>query len=392
MRRCNRSAHASLVCAVTLLVGCAGDSIPPVASTPIDTVNGIPVVRNGPTPLWDEGEAWSMVETHRLGGVDVPEAEMFGGLLGVGLGPTGRLFVMDAMSSDVRVFAPDGAFIRTLGGPGEGPGELSSPVSMGWDGQDRLWVSNAFDGRYTVFDSAGAFVKTVQTTRGRAISRFVFPMWFDGRGTFLDHTVRDRTTWFIRRDTAGLSVDTAAALPWPDRGPVPEGVVFVTLPQEAKTALGSFLPRQLWALGPDGSIWEAESDELRLVQRSPAGDTLRIIETSHRARAFTPEEQAVVDAARRDLDSAIDLKPRILTALFVLPDGHVLAHLNGELSTPSDSVDVFDPEGRWLGSMAMPGALDLGGLAAARGDAIAGAARGKLDTSVVIRATIRRPG
>ncbi|MGD8331417.1 MAG: 6-bladed beta-propeller [Acidobacteriota bacterium] len=54
----------------------------------------------------------------------------------------GNVYVLDAGNHRVQVFLPDGTFLRTLGGPGEGPGELQDPNGMFVHGDGRVWVAD----------------------------------------------------------------------------------------------------------------------------------------------------------------------------------------------------------------------------------------------------------
>jgi hypothetical protein len=55
--------------------------------------------------------------------------------------PDGSLAVPTIGASSIRIFAPDGAFVRSLGGPGEGPGEFSY-LAAAWPRGDTI---EAFD-------------------------------------------------------------------------------------------------------------------------------------------------------------------------------------------------------------------------------------------------------
>lgn len=161
-------------------------------------------------------------------------------------------------------------------------------------------------------------------------------------------------------------------------------------PEAARAAISRALSRLIWTLAPDGTIWEGSSSELRLIHRTLEGDTLRIIETRHRPPEFTPAEQAQVDEALRALGTDTEFRPRVLQAIHVLDDGHVLAQISGEFDAIGDTVDVFDPEGRFLGSMGLPFAPDPLGLVATRGDTIVAVTQGELDVPYVVRAVIER--
>jgi hypothetical protein len=305
----------------------------------------------------------------------------------VSIGPNGALYVIDGQSDEIRVFDGSGRFLRRFGGRGEGPGELDGAVSMGWDGLDRLWVPDAFNGRYTVFDSLGGLVKTVSSGGRRGVSELLYPTYFDRRGSFVDHTANAAGVTFIRRDTTGRIVDTLAFLQRPH---VSTGPHF-GLSDEARDALRRFTPRLVWTLGPDGTLWQGRTDSLRLTQRTLEGNTLRIVETQHRESSFSAAEQELVDRALRETDGDAVLAPAVLQEIYVLPDGHVLAQIPDEMNVPGEVMDVFDPQGRFLGSMRWPFAPHPRSLPAFKGDTVIAVTLGELDVPYVVRATLKRP-
>ena len=62
------------------------------------------------------------------------------GITALSVSSQGDLIVTDLAASKVRVFGPDGSLLRTLGGPGEGPGELDGPnwAAAGPNGEIRV--------------------------------------------------------------------------------------------------------------------------------------------------------------------------------------------------------------------------------------------------------------
>lgn len=92
-----------------------------------------------------------------------PEA-VFGKVLGAAFDSRGRLFVLDGAFDEVRVFEPDGRYVTTVGGQGEGPGELSRPAGMTVR-DDRLLVGEqSFEIEiYGIGDDAVRYRRTVRT-------------------------------------------------------------------------------------------------------------------------------------------------------------------------------------------------------------------------------------
>lgn len=109
----------------------------------------------------DELTPLGYTEELRIGSVEDPDLG-FSQVRQVRVTDRGDVFVLDAMSRDVRVFDSDGELLRVIGGPGEGPGEFASPVSMGLLG-DTLWVADVRNRRMTWFSAVGDLLWTTPT-------------------------------------------------------------------------------------------------------------------------------------------------------------------------------------------------------------------------------------
>lgn len=55
---------------------------------------------------------------------------VFGSIEGLGYTPGGNIALLDRISADIRLYGPDGSFIRSLGGRGGGPGEMHNPLCL----------------------------------------------------------------------------------------------------------------------------------------------------------------------------------------------------------------------------------------------------------------------
>lgn len=81
----------------------------------------------------------------------------------------GTLYVADGWA--VRVFAPDGGLLRTIGRRGGGPGEFEAAISVAVLPGDSLWVFDGGLNRVTVFEPGGRRAAyTVQVGRDPAAS------------------------------------------------------------------------------------------------------------------------------------------------------------------------------------------------------------------------------
>ena len=83
----------------------------------------------------------------------------------VAVAPNGAVFVTEGHnnSPDARVarvskFAPDGTFIMSWGRTGPGIGEFSTPHSIAFDSQGRVFVADRNNNRIQIFDQDGNFL------------------------------------------------------------------------------------------------------------------------------------------------------------------------------------------------------------------------------------------
>ncbi|MFO7949217.1 MAG: hypothetical protein R6U36_02485 [Candidatus Fermentibacteraceae bacterium] len=64
-------------------------------------------------------------------GVELGDSNyVFGAIEGVCFGPGGNIYAMDLVRGSAMVYGPDGRFIRSIAGRGEGPGEITIPLDM----------------------------------------------------------------------------------------------------------------------------------------------------------------------------------------------------------------------------------------------------------------------
>ncbi len=73
--------------------------------------------------------------------------------------PSGRLYLVDTGSHEVKIFARDGALLKRFGRRGEGSGEFNFPTMIWMNSSGEILVSDSLNFRTQVFDSAGNFLR-----------------------------------------------------------------------------------------------------------------------------------------------------------------------------------------------------------------------------------------
>ena len=150
-----------------------------MATATVDTLpSGIIHVRNHRSVGADPD--FQLVEDLRIGRLDGDGPDVFGDIQDLAVDPQGYIYVLDLAAMEVRVLDGEGGHQWTVGRDGEGPGELSYPVGLTLDEQGRVWVVDAGNGRYSIFDD-GELVEE----RTRHVTAGIVP-WVGG----FDHSGR----------------------------------------------------------------------------------------------------------------------------------------------------------------------------------------------------------
>jgi hypothetical protein len=319
----------------------------------------------------------------------------------------GTIAVADELSVEVRLFGADGAFLRTLGRRGRGPGEMTRVSTLAVIAGDTLVVRDDANLRHVIFSPAGEHIRTVQappapwlSEGGRAGG------WFpDGGFLFgpvgVDPAIRSGLelgrhlldgAWH-RFDSAGAHVGPVARLParHVEVGAVRGTSRSVALPL-AYGPTGQYAPsgRGIWHGFPQEYelVHIAAEGIDRIVRRAWSPEALPpALESRYREwYASRPPRTEVPDAIReeyiRRARTEIELEsrglelPAISFTAFLPAFVGVMAARDGTLwvqetatarellaASPvaigSDRWSVFDDDGRWLGTVVAPSGLRI---------------------------------
>lgn len=333
----------------------------------------------------DVGHALSFRELFRLGSMNPAPAYLFGGRRFVAQrGAGGTIYVLDLQGEDVRAFDAAGTLVHRFGGPGNGPGELNGAWAMGVDSRGRVWISSPFDYRYTVFDSAGTFIKTL-AKRHASMPRYPTQLVFLGDGTFIDEEANDREITFVRRDTTGRTVAAYPLLMRPANPPS------FTVPPDFDRETLAFLPDLVWTVAPDGTVWFSEAGRLELHHLSLTGDTLATIQGPRPAREISRDMRIRISRAfarvgvdAHDYEFAFPL----VQAIHAADDGRILVQVAGKAEEDGRVFDVFSRDGAYLGHVDLGLRIPSVGLPALFGDTIVSIALDEQAVPYLVRGVV----
>jgi len=349
----------SFVAAV--VVACSQAGVEAHAIAEIDTLDGGAVrVNNSGESSWTAETAWRVEEDLRLGSGEGqgPEAERFGRIMSVVSDSRGMIYVLDVTSQEVTVFDATGAFLHTIGGRGNGPGEFAGAFSMAIGPGDTLWVRDQRAGRYSAFAADGTFVRShregIQNTSipGAVLNDGSHVAWRMARSKGLTQVV-------LR------PIRFAPGFEQPDSLP-PLEFIQELLPNSER-------PQPFFSGGiagtvdRDGNIWFSHTKEYRIYRRTLEGDTTLVFSLpGEAARVGNTDRENIRQTFSRMPPEALAEYLRALPETRpivhrILPDGtgHILV-IADVAGVPGGSiVDVFRETGEYLGRMTLPVRVSL---------------------------------
>jgi hypothetical protein len=377
-----------------VLVGCTGEPGDGWPGTVDTTATGVVEVSNPPQGRWSPEETWRVEEVSRVGSVEGEGPDLFGRIGFVSVDPMGRSWAFDSQAGEIRVFTPEGEWVRTVGRAGEGPGEFANPSGMAWDPEGRAWIMDPRAVRVSLFDSAGIFLTSHRMSGG--VQRYPWGGLVDAEGRLWDQVGAFDETWVVR-----FSPDLVEA----DSFPVPadpraeeRSVTFTT--EVARMTVGiPFAGNHIWRIAGDGRVWTLLTESYRFTELSPEGDTLRRARVPYEILPVSAAER--VEAAERWSGSMGDLDPSLIpdekppVGSFVVDDtGHLWVGrtpVEEHASAGTAEFDVLNPEGIYLGRVALPWPVSTSGLWI-RGEDMVGVTRDELGVQYLVRGRVVRGG
>lgn len=379
---------------------------------------GITIVQNPTEGLWAPEEQWTVREDLRIGTATGAPEYQFGMIWDVAVAGGGRIYVLDSQAQHVSVFDADGEFLKTIGRPGDGPGELGPNLRWLMIGSgDTLYVPNTNLQRVQRYLPDGTPTGSFRTP----VAQGVAFKWSIGPNGNLVSQLRsfampgtdaapDASDVLLSRTGDGTIVDTLLVLPRGETMNLSGGLNF-----------NFFAPEPVWSIGGDGSIVSAVNSSYRIEVHSRDGGLARII-----SKAF--ERQPVTESDRETLRAMIldmfeqqfrdqGLPPAIMDRISVEfadffpafndirtgPDGTIwvqhiasMERMRAQAEAGTLNVrdlgaptwDVFNPDGRYLGVVTLPDRFQPSAMTS---DHIYGIWRDDLEVQYVLRLELVRP-
>lgn len=363
------------------IVACAGGEPDLPAFVARDSA-GIEVVENERASLGAE-DSWRVdpEPVLELGTVEGDEPFVFTRIWDAARFEDGRIAVVDEISMELRLFDAEGTHLGTFGGGGDGPEEFAGPPFIEVSGPDELMAWDGGHLRMSRFGTDGVLRDQVNMQpplgdAGIAAFRNGRVWAIDADGALMTFRPERPSRGDGHRDSfRRITLFRDGGSRMHDFGTFLTGHSFVVRLERMSIGVGNpwaphhaagLLPGPRVAIG-DGTGWEvrifdAEGGLQRIVRaaipRVAVGDSL-LASARERPRQLA-ETSPLTVAQAEEAFSQLDLPDSVPAIASIRGSGEELwvGRRTGSWWETGD-FDVFDADGRWLTTVAMPPELEM---------------------------------
>ena len=375
-------------------LACSSADVPATWTGTVTDSAGVTIVSNSKEGAWQAGEAWTLEEDLRIGVMEGDPNYTFGRITGICVDSEGQIYVLDGHAAQVNVYDNEGVFQHAFGEKGSGPGQFTNLIGPCLDGPgDSLFIPDLQNNRFNRFARDGSFGGSfmINILEGVPVGWDVMP---DGRpvqqlgvglpGFFglpggAGSQFGDSLQILVAREADGSVKDTLLVFP-------AGGTVSLKF-RGGRGAIVFFATEPSWAVTDDGGLLYGRNDEYRIRRYDAVGNLTRIFTMPFETEPVDEAERAVVEEVLlQAMEAALQSSPFRFAESFPafhrfvsgprgtlwvqgvirpseLPDASqlntIFDNFESFLTDPhlgfgSEMWDVFDADGRLLGTVTMP--------------------------------------
>lgn len=310
--------------------------------------NGVVIVKNPKEPLYENAE-FNIVQDLKIGQPLGKPEYMFSQIMSLEVDARGNIYAAESKENHIRVFDRKGIYLRTIGRPGQGPGEFTFPDNVHVNQAGEIMASDEGSRSIKYFSPDGKYLRQYLL---KAFS--VVKLDYDSADVFyiMDFSMEPPGFKLFRLDSRTGESSSLATWTLP-------------LPPDLKRA-SIFDPIMSFAVMPDDRLLygcPTEGYEIQIF--SPQGRLeKKIIKDWDPQPVMAKEKEAILSERKRRFPSdQIQLDfPKFHPPYRVVKSddlGRIIVHVYSEYSVePSQETetffDVFDNEGRYIARFHYP--------------------------------------
>ncbi len=142
-----------------LLINCNSET----ATDTVGIIDGVRHVHNL-APLWGDDSKIELEFVQKIGEIEGDDENyQLYYPYDIVKDQNGNICILESGKARISIFSPEGKFIRSIGGKGQGPGEFFKPVTFDIDNQGLFYVGQAMIYRISVVDGQGQEIRRIKT-------------------------------------------------------------------------------------------------------------------------------------------------------------------------------------------------------------------------------------
>jgi len=322
----------------------------PAAAQEVKTEIEVISISNPKKPTAPKGAAirLNLKEDYAVGDSE-KEEEMIAQLTFFAVDDADNLYALDMKGHCVKVFDPTGAYVRTIGSQGQGPGELNMPAGIQITPDNELMIEDVMNRRLSYFTLSGEFIKTISV----ADKTSLINLFLDKEGSAVGRELvvgEGKMFWEIRKYDQDLKPLFTI-----------DKVEFQNPLQGKK--LDPFSFTMIVQYDAAGSIYFGKADDYIIQVYNPDGTLTKRIQKKYDKVKITQEDQDKMLEEIPDMGVGINIK-----AMFEFPDAYppyesftlteqgwivVKTYAKG----PGEGeffLDIFDQDGKYIAGFPSP--------------------------------------
>ena len=138
----------------------------PESNAVVEVIDGIEYVHNSATPLHPNKKV-SFIEDLSIDGMDddgniiLFQPSLFA------VDDAENMYIIEIRDQVIKIFGPDGKFVKTIGAKGQGPGEFQMISYLALTKDGKLIVTDRIANRTSFFDASGRFIRSFKWQKGQ---------------------------------------------------------------------------------------------------------------------------------------------------------------------------------------------------------------------------------
>jgi hypothetical protein len=301
--------------------------------------NGLTIISNPKEPMYSE-QVLTLEKELTIGGAEAKGEGAFSSLQALAVDKDGNMFVLSYKDSAVFVYDREGNFLRKFGRPGQGPGELSYPMTISIQ-DDRVMVLESIR-RISFFTREGTYLKSLSTK-----DRWVLLAGLDSKGNIYGTEpvmATDNPVYKLLKFDGEMNLSkeiTSCPGPNPDKG------------------LNPFMPVSFWQITPADDVLYSRPADYTLEYYDHEGTIFKKVIKAYDPVKVTEEEKESFKKEMGRMGGEIkvnmsDYHPAFRR--FICDDKGRLFVQTYEKSAEGNYIyDIFDAEGRFITRVPMKG-------------------------------------